>query len=109
MQAAQVGPLEKAPEQNKEAVYTQTEGQDKEPSREKGKAAHTLNDLKEGMGKAPEESAEKKAPEKCPYSREAIQELSEALNQQKQKLQEDYKEWRQHFQHTGSFGTLTHL
>lgn len=100
MQAAQVGSLEKAPEQNKEAVYTQTEGQDKEPSREKGKAAHTLNDLKEGMGKAPEESAEKKAPEKDPYSREAIQELSEALNQQKQKLQEDYKEWRQHFQHT---------
>lgn len=61
---------------------------------------HTLNDLKEGIGKAPEESAEKKAPEKDPYSREAIQELSEELNQQKQKLQEDYKEWRQHFQHT---------
>ena len=100
MQAAQVGPLEKAQEQSKEAVYTQTEGQDKEPSREKGKAAHTLNDLKEGMGKAPEESTEKKAPEKDPYSREAIQELSEALNQQKQKLQENYKEWRQHFQHT---------
>lgn len=100
MQAAQVGPLEKAPEQSKEAVYPKTEGQDKEPSQEKGKAAHTLNDLKEGMGKALEESAEKKAPAKDPYSREAIQELSEELNQQKQKLQEEYKEWRQHFQHT---------
>jgi flagellin-like hook-associated protein FlgL len=88
------------PEREEEAVYTQAEGQDRKPLSEKGKAAHTLNGLKEGVGKAPEESAEKKAPERDPYSREAIQELLEELNQQKQKLQEDYKEWRQHFQHT---------